>query len=93
MSLAQNKIPKFPDLPTFGLFKFVRQPIYASFALTTWTTPVWTADQFLVAIVFTTYCIIAPRFKEKRFEKKFGVRFTGYKSQVPYMVPRFYLKK
>ena len=93
MSLAQNKIPKFPDLPTFGLFKFVRQPIYASFALTTWTTPVWTVDQFLVAIVFTTYCIIAPRFKEKRFEKKFGVRFAEYKSQVPYMVPTFSLKK
>ena len=65
----------------------------ASFALTTWTTPVWTVDQFLVAIVFTTYCIIAPRFKEKRFEKKFGVRFTEYKSKVPYMIPTFSLKK
>ena len=92
MSLAQNKVPKFPDLPTFGLFRFIRQPIYASFALTTWTTPVWTADQFLIAIVFTTYCIIAPRFKEKRFEKKFGERFTEYKSQVPYMIPKFYFK-
>ena len=45
MSLAQNKAPKFPDLPTHGLFKFIRQPIYASFALTTWTTPNWTLDQ------------------------------------------------
>jgi len=93
MSLAQNKVPKFPDLPTFGLFRFVRQPIYASFALTTWTTPIWTLDQLLIAIIFTIYCVIAPRFKEKRFEKKFGKKFTKYKSKVPYMVPSFSLKK
>ena len=93
MSLAQNKTPKFPDLPTLGLFKFIRQPIYASFALTTWTTPNWTVDQLLIAVVFTAYCIIAPKFKEKRFEKRFGKKFTDYQSQVPYMVPSFSVKK
>ena len=93
MSLAQNKTPKFPDLPTLGLFKFIRQPIYASFALTTWTTPNWTADQLLIAVVFTAYCIIAPKFKEKRFEKRFGKKFTDYQSEVPYMVPLFSFKK
>ena len=93
MSLAQNKVPKFPDLPTFGLFKFIRQPIYASFALTTWTTPNWTFDQLLIAVVFTVYCVIAPKFKERRFEKRFGDKFTNYKSQVPYMVPSLFIKK
>jgi protein-S-isoprenylcysteine O-methyltransferase Ste14 len=93
MSLAQNKAPKFPDLPTHGLFKFIRQPIYASFALTTWTTPNWTLDQLLIAVVFTAYCVIAPKFKEKRFEKRFGKKFTDYQSQVPYMVPSFSGKK
>ena len=92
MSLAQNKAPKFPDLPTFGLFKFIRQPIYASFALTTWTTPNWTLDQLLIAVVFTAYCVIAPIFKEKRLEKRFGDKFTNYKSQVPYMIPSLSLK-
>jgi protein-S-isoprenylcysteine O-methyltransferase Ste14 len=93
MSLAQNKAPKFPDLPTFGLFKYIRQPIYASFALTTWTTPVWTPDQFFIAVIFTSYCVIAPRLKEKRLEKQFGAKFTNYKSQVPYMVPSLSIKK
>ena len=93
MSLAQNKPPKFPDLPTFGLFKFIRQPIYASFALTTWTTPNWTLDQLLIAVVFTVYCVIAPIFKERRLEKRFGDKFTDYKSQVPYMVPSLSRKK
>tara|TARA_B100001057_G_scaffold324415_1_gene324611 strand:+ start:731 stop:1495 length:765 start_codon:yes stop_codon:yes gene_type:complete len=93
MSLAQNKPPKFPDLPTFGLFKFIRQPIYASFALTTWTTPNWTLDQLLIAVVFTVYCVIAPIFKERRLEKRFGDKFIDYKSQVPYMVPSLSRKK
>ena len=93
MSLAQNKAPKFPELPTFGLFKFIRQPIYASFALTTWTTPNWTLDQLLIAVVFTVYCVIAPIFKERRLEKRFGDKFTDYKSQVPYMVPSLSRKK
>ena len=93
MSLAQNKALKFPELPTFGLFKFIRQPIYASFALTTWTTPNWTLDQLLIAVVFTIYCVVAPIFKEKRFEKRFGDKFTNYKSQVPYMIPSLSLKK
>ena len=93
MSLAQNKAPKFPDLPTFGLFKFIRQPIYASFALTTWTTPNWTLDQLLIAVIFTVYCVIAPIFKEKRLEKRFGDKFADYKSQVPYMVPSLSRKK
>ena len=93
MSLAQNKAPKFPELPTFGLFKFIRQPIYASFALTTWTTPNWTLDQLLIAVVFTIYCVVAPKFKEKRLEKRFGDKFSNYKSQVPYMIPSLSLKK
>ena len=93
MSLAQNKAPKFPDLPTFGLFKFIRQPIYASFALTTWTTPNWTLDQLLIALIFTAYCVIAPIFKERRLKKRFGEKFTEYKSQVPYMVPSLSRKK
>ena len=93
MSLAQNKDPKFPDLPTVGLFKFIRQPIYASFALTTWTTPNWTLDQLLIAVVFTVYCVVAPKFKEKRLEKRFGEKFINYKSQVPYMIPSLSLKK
>jgi protein-S-isoprenylcysteine O-methyltransferase Ste14 len=93
MSLAQNKAPKFPDLPTFGLFKYIRQPIYVSFALTTWTTPTWTPDQFFIAIIFTFYCVVAPRLKEKRLEKQFGAKFANYKSQVPYMVPSLSIKK
>lgn len=88
MSLAQNIKPVFPDMPTGGLFKVIRQPIYVAFALTLWTVPVWTPDQLALAVTLTAYCLAAPKMKERRFQKRYGARFEDYKSQVPYAVPR-----
>ena len=90
MSLAQDKKPVFPGMPTTGLFRIIRQPIYVSFALTLWTVPVWTPDQLALAATLTGYCLLAPKLKENRFEKRYGARFRAYQSQVPYAVP--YLK-
>lgn len=87
LSLMADRIPRFPDMPERGLFAIVRQPIYLSFALTLWTVPVWTPDQLAVAIVLTTYCLLAPRLKEKRFAVIYGPRFETYCGRVPYMLP------
>ncbi|WP_135506570.1 methyltransferase family protein [Roseovarius aestuariivivens] len=88
MSLIQKIKPRFPDMPTTGLFRHIRQPIYVSFALTLWTVPVWTPDQLFLAISYTAYCVAAPRLKEKRFSGMFGERFKRYRAQVPYMIPK-----
>ena len=88
MSLAQDAKPKFPDMPSTGTFRFIRQPIYVAFALTTWTVPVWTPDQLALAIALTAYCLAAPMLKERRFAKRYGDQFARYKSQVPYAIPR-----
>lgn len=88
MSLMANIRPVFPDMPTDGLFRFVRQPIYVAFALTLWTVPVWTPDQFVLAVSYTAYCLLAPRLKERRFAARYGDRFQRYCETVPYAVPR-----
>lgn len=89
MSLMRNVRPRFPDMPTTGLFRIIRQPIYVAFALTLWTVPVWTPDQLALAITFTAYCLIAPKLKERRFEKRYGERFRQYQKDVPYALPVF----
>ena len=89
MSLAQNIRPVFPGMPTGGLFRIIRQPIYVAFALTLWTVPVWTPDQLALAVSLTAYCLLAPRLKERRFQKLYGERFAAYRAQVPYALPRF----
>ena len=88
MSLLARIRPVFPDMPTQGLFRLIRQPIYVAFALTLWTVPVWTPDQLVLAVSFTAYCLIAPRLKERRFAARYGDRFTRYQADVPYMLPR-----
>lgn len=88
MSLMKNARPRFPDMPTGGLFRVIRQPIYVAFALTLWTVPVWTPDQLALAVALTAYCLMAPKLKERRFEARYGDRFRAYRRTVPYAVPR-----
>jgi len=90
MSLLARIKPAFPDMPTRGLFRVIRQPIYVAFALTLWTVPVWTPDQLLLAISYTAYCLLAPRLKERRFAARYGERFARYKAAVPYALPRWH---
>ncbi|MCX7288272.1 MAG: isoprenylcysteine carboxylmethyltransferase family protein [Rhodobacterales bacterium] len=88
MSLLARIRPVFPDMPTQGLFRLIRQPIYVAFALTLWTVPVWTPDQLALAVSFTAYCLLAPRLKERRFARRYGDRFDQYRAEVPYALPR-----
>lgn len=88
LSLMARIRPVFPDMPTQGLFRLIRQPIYVAFALTLWTPPVWTPDQLVLAISFTAYCLFAPRLKERRFAARYGERFAQYRATVPYAIPR-----
>lgn len=88
MSLMARIRPVFPDMPTSGLFRLIRQPIYVAFALTLWTVPVWTPDQLALALCYTAYCLLAPRMKERRFTARYGDRFLRYKASVPYALPR-----
>ena len=89
-ALLKNARPVFPDMPTRGLFRMVRQPIYLAFALTLWSVPTWTPDQLVVAVALTCYCLIGPLLKERRFLRRFGARFQAYRAITPYWLPVFW---
>ncbi|MBF9045927.1 isoprenylcysteine carboxylmethyltransferase family protein [Rhodobacterales bacterium LSUCC0031] len=93
MSLMARIRPVFPDMPTQGLFRLIRQPIYVAFSLTLWTVPVWTPDQLILALTYTAYCLLAPRLKERRFASRYGTRFDRYRDAVPYALPRLFSVK
>ena len=86
-AVYRNARPAYPGMPTRGLFRLCRQPIYLAFACTVWTVPVWTPDQLLIAVGLTAYCIIGPRFKEARFAHLFGQPFIDYRKIRPYWLP------
>jgi protein-S-isoprenylcysteine O-methyltransferase Ste14 len=74
-------------MPTTGLFRIVRQPIYVAFALTLWTVPTWTPDHLALAVVLTANCLIGPLSKERRFRLRFGQNLLAYANKVPYWLP------
>ena len=86
-ALARDTAPVYPPMPRGGLFRLCRQPIYVSFALTTWTVPTWTPDQLAVALVLSAYCVLGPLLKELRFARVFGGEFAAYRRDVPYWLP------
>jgi len=52
-----------------------------------WTVAVWTPDQLVVAVVLTAYCVVAPRFKERRFRRIYGEALDDYARRVPSWLP------
>lgn len=88
LSLLADRAPRFPDMPTLGLFRRIRQPIYLAFACTLWTVAVWTPDQLALALLWTIYCALAPLCKERRSATRYGERWQRYRERVPYMLPR-----
>ena len=86
-AVFRGRRPVYDPMPTQGLFKYTRQPIYLAFALTTWTVPTWTTDQLILALWFTSYCVFGPYFKEKRYQRRYGEKFESYRKQTPYFLP------
>jgi ubiquinone biosynthesis O-methyltransferase len=86
-AVFHHRRPTYPAMPTRGLFRFCRQPIYLAFTCTVWTVAVWTPDQLFIALVLTAYCLIGPLFKEARFVHVFGAAFLDYQKVRPYWLP------
>ncbi|RBP46458.1 2-polyprenyl-6-methoxyphenol hydroxylase-like FAD-dependent oxidoreductase [Roseimicrobium gellanilyticum] len=86
-SVWRNEPAVYKPFARAGTFRYVRQPIYLSFALILWTAPVWTLDHLLAALLWTGYCIAAPVLKEKRYARYYGDAFVRYQQRVPYWLP------
>jgi protein-S-isoprenylcysteine O-methyltransferase Ste14 len=84
----QDRDPRYPGLPTGGLFACCRQPIYLGFALVMWTSPSWTLDRLLLAAGWGLYCFVGPILKERRCIAIYGSEFESYSRRVPYFFPK-----
>lgn len=87
LSVVRGKKPEYPPPPFEGLHGRCRQPIYLSFVLILLTAPVWGVDHLILSIVWVSYCLIGPLFKEKRFLRLHGSDFEKYQQSTPYFLP------
>lgn len=92
-ALLRGRKPAYPPMPTRGLYGYVRHPIYMSFALTPWAVAVWTPDQLALALAFTAYCALGPRFKEARFRRIYGAAYDAYLAATPFWIARRPIKR
>ena len=66
-SVFLNRKAEYKPFATQGIYRYVRQPIYISFALVLWLSSTWTPDLLVLALAWTGYCIVGSTIKEKRF--------------------------
>lgn len=87
-AVLRGRSPRYPGFPRRGLFQLCRQPVYVAFALTLWTGPVLTLDRLALAMTWTAYCLVGPRFKEARLRARHGAEYEAWAERVPYVLPR-----
>lgn len=90
-AVLRGRAPRYPAFPVGGLFRLCRQPVYVAFALTMWTGPTLTLDRIALAMTWTIYCLVGPRFKEARFRARYGAEYEAWARDVPYALPRLRL--
>jgi protein-S-isoprenylcysteine O-methyltransferase Ste14 len=87
LALARGRRPVYEGFPTGGSFRYCRQPVYAAFALTLWTSPVLTPDRLALAVLWTGYCVLGPRLKEQRYLDRYGEDYRRYQARTSYWLP------
>lgn len=87
-SVVTGKQVVYPQIPTAGLHSQCRHPIYLAFSLIILTAPVWSFDHFMLASIWVLYCLIGPKFKERRIQARSKDQYEKIKQHTPYLIPR-----
>jgi protein-S-isoprenylcysteine O-methyltransferase Ste14 len=90
-SAGRGTPPAHVALQTAGLYGFVRHPLYFSWAIFVFGSPVMTATRFTFALISTAYLAIAIQWEERSLMTLFGSAYEDYRTHVRWkMVPFLY---
>ena len=78
---------------TPGLYKHMRHPLYVSWAIIFWATPVMSVGHLLFAVVTTAYMVVAVLLEERDLVGHFGDAYRRYQESTPRYFPRFGRKR
>ena len=78
---------------TPGMYAHVRHPLYVSWAIIFWSTPVMSGGHLLFAAVATAYMVVAVFFEERDLVSHFGDAYRRYQEATPKYLPRIGRKR
>ena len=81
-----------PPFTERGLYRRVRHPLMAGFAVVFWSVPTMTAGHLLFAATATGYILAGIAFEEHDLIQNLGHPYAAYRARVPALVPRFRLQ-
>jgi protein-S-isoprenylcysteine O-methyltransferase Ste14 len=74
-------------LVTWGLYRWVRHPLYGAGIVFLWATPMMTNNLFFLFLGLTAYLVIGAMFEERKLLREYGAAYAHYREQTPMFVP------
>jgi protein-S-isoprenylcysteine O-methyltransferase Ste14 len=84
--LFDRQLPE-PVFKTPFLYRRIRHPIYLSFLLAFWSTPVMSAGHLLFSLATTAYILLAIQLEERDLIQVFGDQYLRYRREVAMLLP------
>lgn len=66
-----------------GAYQYLRHPIYLSFLVIAWITPVMTTAHLLLSVGLTVYIVVGSWLKDRRLTMFLGDEYRAYMAEVP----------
>lgn len=79
-----------PRLVDWGLYRWVRHPLYTAGLIFIWLTPVMTLNLLALNLGLSLYLVVGALIEERKLQAEFGQAYVEYRQRTPMFLPRLW---